>query len=180
MGFFLSWTSDQSLRIAETEQRLESQIQTIKTFVVGDEREKTEAAIKNDKVIFWREFLSAKKAMSGASGLDLATKEYPDRGNDFGNDGNLSATPTLFLVPLLALVGAVAHKRKVYVGYPVLTFINLLVVQYILGHTALQHANSVLWGIYLILLIAFITGIFMPKEGRSDGMIEPALEPNKP
>ena len=174
VGFFLPWTSDRSLRIAETEQRLESEIQTIKTFVVGDKREKSEAAMEDDKVIFWREFLSAKKAMSGASGLDLATKEYPARGNDYGNDGNLSANPTLFLVPILALVGAVAHKRKVYIGYPVLTFINLLVVQYILGHTALRHPNSVLWGIYLILVIVFITGIFMPKEGRSGEIVESA------
>jgi len=172
VGFFLPWCSDQSLRIAETKQRLESEIQSVKNFIVGDEREKSEAAMENDKVIFLQEFLSAKKAMSGASGLDLATKEYPDRGNDYGNDGNLSAIPTLFLVPLLALVGAVAHKRMVYIGCTVVTFINLLVVEYILGHTVLQHPNPVLWGIYLILVIVFITGIVMPKEGRSGEIVE--------
>ena len=118
-----------------------------------------------------KEATAALKAVSGASGLDLATKQYPD-----GEGEELIANPTLFLVPLLALVGAVVHKRNVYIGYPPLALISLFVPKYILGHTAFQDAHPVLWGIYLILVIVFITGIFMPREGRSGEIVESAIE----
>ena len=148
VGFFLPWCSDQSLHIAERKQRLEH---------LTDEQKENDAA---------------RKTLSGASGLDLATKQYPD-----GEAGEFIANPTLFLVPLLALVGAIVHKRNVYIGYPPLALISLFVPKYILGHTAFQDAHPVLWGIYLILVIVFITGIFMPKEGRSGEIVESAIEP---
>ena len=163
VGFFLPWCSDQSLRIA--------------WLVDGKESKRNHPYSSTEQALKFRtheqkESDAARKALSGASGLDLATKQYPD------TDGEeLMANPTLFLVPLLALVGAVVHKRNVYIGYPPLALISLFVPKYILGHTAFQDAHPVLWGIYLILVIVFITGIFMPKEGRSGEIVESAIEP---
>ena len=153
VGFFLPWCNVDSSWVADVEHRM-----------------KTERL--SDKRVSLRQHLTSLKAVSGASGLDLATKQYLDiEGQE------LMANPALFFIPFLALVGAAVHKRNVYIGYPALALISLFVPKYILVHTGLQHAHPVLWGIYLILVIVFITGIFMPKEGRSGEIVESAIEP---
>jgi len=96
--------------------------------------------------------------MDGASGFDLATTKF----------GSVGDSPTLFMVPILALFAGIYNKKKLFIIYPILGGFFLL-INAISGPVSMGFGLTITYGSLWIVFLCALgdIGIAVAKRQSS-------------